>query len=175
MGFGKYKNANSADLLHRVDLYDFATGERAVLPDGRQQFVIVRGGKSLQWQSAIEREAARNKKKGKSADDFSFAVNARVLGNRLSEVVVAALVDIGDDVPDVIDFQDISKLMAQERNKVKGQLAGAFTEITDLAMYVHDEVVKDSNFLPDQGQNLSALLNSEPTTTQSPTAETEAA
>lgn len=167
MGFGKFKNANSADLVHKIELYDFGTGDPAVLADGRRQHITIKGSKSKAWESAVEREAAASKKRG-DADTFSFTGNAKILARRISEIVVSALIDVSEtDEPDMIEFANIDALTSSERNAVQSKLRTLFVEVTEIATQVNDEAVKGSNFLPGRGQSLSALLSSENSTVPS--------
>lgn len=174
MGFGKYKDEKAADLVHKIELFDFETGDPA-LHNGRRQFFIVRGGKSRGYQNAIEKEAAHNKRKGADAESFTFEKNAKSLARRLAEVIVAAYVDVGDGEVDLIEFNDIDSLTGQERDQMKARLRNALTEITDLALLINAEVVKDANFMPQHGKTLSSLLNNESGTTPQPVIASQAA
>lgn len=170
MGFGKHKDRNSAELLHRIDLYDFATGEPA-LHNGIRQHFIVKGGKSNAYKNALEEEAAYSARTGKNAERFSFAKQQKVLANRLTRLIVSAYIDVGDEgVVDLIEFKDINELEPQERNEMQSRLRTALSEITDLALLINEEVVNNANFLPGRGKSLSDLLSSKSTTEQPRTA-----
>jgi|GEM_PF-4460671 len=172
MGFGRYKNTKSADLVHRIELFDFATGDPA-MANGRRQHITIRGEKSRAYQSAVEQETAQAKRKNKGAADFTFKESVSVLARRLSSIVVSAYVDAGDDEPDIIEFDDIDALPDVDRENEKHRLRNLFTEVSDLAVVVNNEVVKSANFLPGQGQTLSSLLNSKSGTEEAPEKETQ--
>jgi len=163
MGFGKYKNKNSADLVHRIELFDFETGD-AAMAEGKRQQITILGQKSRRYQNHVEGEEAQKKRKKGAANNFSFEESQRVLARRLAAVVVSVYIDVGDDDPDIIDVPDISKLDSDERQIVRGKLRDTFAAISDLAIVVNEEVVKDSNFLPGRAKTLSDLLGSANTT-----------
>lgn len=168
MGFGKYKNANQAELLHRIDLFDFGTGDPAVLPDGRRQHITILGEKSRAYQNAVERESAQRKNKQGADAAFTFEESSKVLARRLAEVTVSALVDISDtDEPELIEFANINELSPKDREIALGDMRKLFTSITDLALKVNEEVTRSANFLPGRGLPLSSLSSSVSGTTPS--------
>lgn len=173
MGFRKYKNTISADLVHKVELFDLETGDPA-MANGRRQFVVIKGQKSRAYQSAVEKEEAAKKRKN-GGDVFTFKQNEAILARRLSGLIVGAYIDAGEDEPDIIEFDDISQVDKDERGILRERLRELFVEVTDLALAVHEEVLKNENFIPGQGQSLSDLLSKESGTAQHPKAESEAA
>ncbi len=166
MGFRKYKNSNSADLVHKIELYDLETGDPALL-DGRRQFIVVKGGKSQAYKKSIDQENAKLKRKNMANSDLSFDDQINTLARRLSMLVVSAYVDVGDDnESDIIEFTDIDALPGETRDIERGRLISFFSEVTDIAILVNAEVVKDVNFLPGRAKTLSDMLSNENGTTQ---------
>ena len=168
MGFGKYKNEKSADLVHRIELFDLATGDPA-MAKGKRQYLTIKGAKSLEYKNALENEAAQNKRRNRSPEDLNIDENVKTLARRLAKLVVSAYIDVSDtDEPDLIEFNDISKLSGDDREMQRSRLRELFADVTDLSIMVNDEVVKNINFLPGRGKTLSDLLSSESGTEQSP-------
>lgn len=158
MGFGRYKNVNQAELLHKIELFDFATGDPAVV-NGRRQYIVIRGEKSRAYQNAVEREQAQAKRKGKDSG-FSFEESAKTLARRLSEITVAAFIDVSDtDEPKIVQFDNIDTLSEQDRENARADMRNLYAEVTDLALLVNEEVTKGANFLPGRGQTLSSLFS----------------
>lgn len=175
MGFRKNKNSNQAGLLHRIDLFDFSTGDPALI-EGRRQYLIIKGSKSLAYQHSIDQENALLKRKGMANADQKVSEQIATLARRMSIMVVSAFIDAGEeDQPDIIEFNNIDELTSEQRDKEQKRLRELFADVTDLAVVVSDEVIKSSNFLVGQGQSLSCLLSKESGTTQPLKVETEAA
>lgn len=166
MGFGKYKNEKTADLVHKIELFDLVSGDPA-MAKGRRQYLTVMGSKSLEYKKSIDSESAQNKRRNKTFADLTVDENIKTLARRLSILVVSAYIDVSEtDEPDLIEFSDISKLSGEDRDKVQLRLRNLFAEVVDLAVMVNEEVSKSINFLPGRGQTLSSLLNKESGTEQ---------
>lgn len=163
MGFGKFSDDKKGSTHFKIELYDFDSGD-AVYVDGKRQFLTVKGAKSRAFINGQEQAIAQENKRKDSA--YSHDRNIGVLARRMANLVVSGLIDIGDDEPDIIEFEGIDELSQEDRNAIRTRLKNAFVDVTDLLVLVQEEVVKDANFLPKQEKPLSEPSSNEGGTTQ---------
>lgn len=163
MGFGKFSDDKKGNSVFKIELYDFDSGD-AVFIDKKRQFLTVKGAKSRAFINGQEQAVAQENKRKDSA--YSHDRNIGVLARRMANLVVSGLIDVGDDEPDIIAFENIEDLNQEERTAIRARLKSAFVDVTDLLVLVQEEVVKDANFLPKQGKPSSAPSSKESGTTQ---------